>query len=219
MANNKFLDLTGLKKVIDWQKANFTQYNSSTNTLSIEGGDISKLQVDSILKNGGKSTEVYTTNGGVKDLSTYINTKNNILYSGSNQVYAINIPYNSSGDVYQSYISYNSIYAKKLKWDYDSQSDVLSAGVFINFENSGGEILKVYVDQYSEDNDPAITISSTSDDYVGLEITTTGIRKHRITDRYSTIAFTTDGKTYDLTQLETSSISNDNIDQIFADLA
>lgn len=40
MANNKFLDLTGLKKVIDWQKATFVQYNSTTNALAVNGGNI-----------------------------------------------------------------------------------------------------------------------------------------------------------------------------------
>lgn len=37
MANNKFLDLTGLKKVINWSKNTFVQYNSDTSTLSTGG--------------------------------------------------------------------------------------------------------------------------------------------------------------------------------------
>lgn len=64
MANNKFLDLTGLKKVINWSKNTFVQYNSDTSTLSTGGGNINKVvMTDGVITNTTKSQNIGIVRG------------------------------------------------------------------------------------------------------------------------------------------------------------
>lgn len=110
---------------------------------------------------------------------------------------------------------------------------ILSGGIFmdsalVNDSNTGP--LLVYVKQHNWEEYVGINVLSTRSTSVGIDITPNGIRKHASANRSSTTAFTTDGKTFDLTtkadktdldsKLDVSaSISNTDIDQIFTDLA
>lgn len=163
MANNKFLDLTGLKKVIDWQKATFVQYNSDTHVLSSEGGggNIKKLAIDSLIMRG--------------------------------------------------------------IFNYNAQSAILDAQSMMFIEYDGSS----YSGRPLSSSTIAPNQINVSDQGDGIYIKPNGIVLSSKESK-KTIAFLTNGSTYDLSEkadkvdlidLETSSISNDNIDKIFADLA
>lgn len=57
--NTKFLDYSGLKKVIDWAKSNFVSYNSGSSVLSSGGVNINKIvMTDGVITNTVKSQNI-----------------------------------------------------------------------------------------------------------------------------------------------------------------
>ena len=84
----KFLDYTGLTKIIDWVKSKFVQYDSTTHTLSmgVVVNQLSDLTVDNsikiqqdltisktgIAKKDGKVTDVFTADGNTNSIENNV---------------------------------------------------------------------------------------------------------------------------------------------------
>lgn len=107
--SKKFLDLTGLEKVINYFKSIFVKYDSSDSTLSVGGGVINKITIDSVADGSVQKEETQNLLFQYKDKETNnlesLVTVQSGIYNVPEFIYQVN---DKASDTYQEIFAYPS---------------------------------------------------------------------------------------------------------------